>query len=103
MRRDYNDPIYKEFRNKVLKRDKFKCRMCKNKNKLNVHHLMKWSSASTLRYDTDNGITLCEDCHRSICGKETYYAEYFRQLIINGEKKCEKKTSMKKKSGKKKS
>ena len=94
MYRDYNDPIYKDFRNKVLKRDKFKCRMCKSNIKLNVHHILMWSSASTLRYDVDNGITLCEKCHKSITGKETYYAEYFTQLIKRG-KKCTKKNKKK--------
>jgi 5-methylcytosine-specific restriction endonuclease McrA len=83
-RRDYNDPIYKEFRLAVLKRDNFTCQMCKKKGKrqrLNVHHIMKWSSASSLRYDVDNGITLCSACHKSITGKETHYASYFTQLI----------------------
>ena len=31
--RDYNDPIYKEFRLKVLKRDNFTCQMCKKKGR----------------------------------------------------------------------
>ena len=41
MRRDYSDPIYKDFRKSVLKRDKFKCQMpgCKNKKNLQVHHI----------------------------------------------------------------
>jgi 5-methylcytosine-specific restriction endonuclease McrA len=88
-RRDYNDPIYKEFRLKVLKRDKYTCQMCKKKGKrvrLNVHHIMKWSSAASLRYDTDNGITLCSTCHKSVTGKESHYVSYFSQ-IINRKKK----------------
>ena len=83
-RRDYSDPIYKEFRLSVLKRDKFSCQMCKKKgksNKLHVHHIMKWSSASSLRYDIDNGITLCSDCHNLVTGKESHYASYLTQLI----------------------
>jgi len=83
-RRDYNDPIYKDFRLKVLKRDKYTCQMCKKKGKrarLNVHHIMKWSSAASLRYDTDNGITLCSSCHKSVTGKESHYVSYFSQLI----------------------
>ena len=83
-RRDYNDPIYKEFRLKVLKRDKYTCQMCKKKGRqarLNVHHIMKWSSAASLRYDIDNGITLCSGCHKSVTGKESHYVSYFSQLI----------------------
>jgi 5-methylcytosine-specific restriction endonuclease McrA len=84
MRRNYNDPTYKRFRRDVLKRDKFTCQMCKDRGKrarLNVHHIMKWSSASSLRYDVDNGITLCKKCHDSITGKESHYITYFLALI----------------------
>ncbi len=83
-RRDYNDPIYKDFRLKVLKRDSFTCQMCKKSGKgarLNVHHIIKWSSAASLRYDTDNGVTLCNYCHKSVTGKEQHYVSYFTELI----------------------
>ncbi len=83
MRRNYSDPVYKDFRIKVLKRDNFKCKMpgCKNKKNLQVHHITKWSGASSLRYETSNGITLCKYCHQSITGKETHYEKLFRELI----------------------
>lgn len=84
MRRNYNDPAYKQFRTEVLKRDKFTCQMCKKKGKgsrLNVHHIMKWSSAASLRYDIDNGITLCRSCHDSITGKENHYISYLIDLL----------------------
>jgi 5-methylcytosine-specific restriction endonuclease McrA len=83
-RRDYGDPVYKEFRQKVLKRDNFQCQMCNKKGKrvwLNVHHIIKWSSASHLRYDTDNGITLCKACHNDVTGKESHYISYFHEKI----------------------
>ncbi len=88
-KRDYNDPAYKQFRTEVLKRDKFTCQMCNKKGKrvwLNVHHIMKWSSASTLRYDPDNGITLCRDCHKDVTGKESHYIEYFSEKIRRNKK-----------------
>lgn len=81
MKRDYSDPAYKEFRLSVLKRDKFLCQMCKSKKRLNVHHIIKWSLASSLRYDVSNGITLCGDCHKSINGKESSYIQYFMSII----------------------
>ena len=87
MKRDYDDSAYKQFRTCVLKRDKFKCKMCKaggRKTRLNVHHIMKWSSASSLRYDVDNGITLCHACHKSVTGKESHYISYFLELIKRG-------------------
>ena len=85
MRRDYQDPAYKSFRKSVLKRDNFTCQMpkCKNKKFLNVHHIRTWANASSLRYDIENGITLCCRCHKSINGKEHHYENLFRE-IING-------------------
>lgn len=85
MKRNYDDPQYEQFRKDVLKRDKYKCKMpgCKSKIKLQVHHIKKWSRASALRYDTNNGITLCKHCHKLITGKEHHYEKVF-ESIING-------------------
>ena len=83
-RRDYSDPVYKQFRTEVLKRDKFTCQMCNKKGKgvwLNVHHIMKWSSASALRYDPDNGITLCKQCHNEVTGCESHYINFFNEKV----------------------
>ena len=87
MRRNYEDSVYKRFRLEVLKRDCFTCKMCKAKGKktrLNVHHIMKWASAASLRYDVDNGITLCRKWHDSVKGKESHYITYFLELIKRG-------------------
>lgn len=83
MKRNYNDPVYEKWRKDILKRDKYKCRMpkCKNKSRLQVHHIQKWASASTLRYEMSNGITLCKNCHDSIKGKEHHYESLFRNII----------------------
>lgn len=85
MKRHYSDPVYKKFRLDVLSRDKRKCQMpgCNRKNNLQVHHIKKWSNASSLRYDKSNGITLCSYCHKSITGKECHYENLFRD-IVNG-------------------
>lgn len=81
MKRDYDDSTYKNFRLAVLKRDNFTCQMCKSKQRLNVHHIIKWSSASSLRYDVSNGITLCSFCHKNINGKESSYIQYFTEIV----------------------
>lgn len=85
MKRDYQDPAYVAFRKEVLKRDHKKCQMpgCSSKKSLQVHHIRKWSTASALRYEVSNGITLCKWCHSSIKGKETHYEHIFTE-IING-------------------
>lgn len=83
MRRNYNDEAYTEFRKRVLKRDKKTCQMpgCNSKKNLHVHHVKKWASAAALRYEDDNGITLCKYCHKSITGQEHHYELIFMEII----------------------
>lgn len=83
MKRNYNDPVYEKWRKDILKRDKYSCKMpnCKNKSRLQVHHIKKWSSASALRFELSNGITLCKQCHDSIKGKEHHYESLFRSIV----------------------
>jgi 5-methylcytosine-specific restriction endonuclease McrA len=85
MKRNYNDDAYTEFRKYILKRDKRTCMMpnCGRKTNLQVHHIKRWASAHSLRYDPSNGITLCKNCHKSISGKEHHYESLFRELIKN--------------------
>lgn len=83
MKRNYDDPAYSKWRKDVFKRDKYRCMMpnCKNKTKLQAHHIKTWANASSLRYETSNGITLCSECHKSIRGKEHHYEGLFRSII----------------------
>lgn len=82
-KRDFNDPVYKNWRIKVYKRDDFKCQMpgCKSKKRLNAHHIQKWASASALRFDVDNGITLCYWCHKKVTGHESIYQSLFQSIV----------------------
>lgn len=85
MKRNYDDPAYKQCRKDTLKRDNKRCQMpgCTSKKNLQVHHIKPWSKASSLRYDPSNCITLCRSCHDSIKGKEAHYESLFLE-IING-------------------
>lgn len=82
MQRNYNDPQYKIWRQKVYKRDKFSCQWpnCTSKKKLNAHHIKTWSNCPALRYVVDNGITLCSIHHKLIKGLETYYEAAFLSI-----------------------
>ena len=83
MRRNYDDPVYKDWRKKVYKRDKFTCQMpnCTSKYRLQAHHIKKWSSAASLRYEVDNGITLCRECLERIRNHESHYETMFNQIV----------------------
>lgn len=82
--RNYHDPAYKKWRLSIYRRDRFKCRWpgCKNpKHKLKAHHIMKWSTYPLMRFNIDNGITLCKYHHEQINGQEDYYIRFFMDLL----------------------
>ena len=55
---------------------------CKAKRKgLQAHHIQKWSSASALRYEVDNGITLCRRCHKEVTGQEHLFQSIFMKIV----------------------
>lgn len=83
MKRNYDDPVYRDWRIKVFKRDKFKCQMpgCNSSKNLQAHHIMKWSTASALRYEVSNGITLCRNHHNEVNKKEIYYQSLFMEIV----------------------
>jgi 5-methylcytosine-specific restriction endonuclease McrA len=60
---------YDNWRLLVLKRDNFTCQICSYRGKkglrkqLNADHIKPWSLFPKLRFELDNGRTLCIDCH----------------------------------------
>lgn len=66
------DPLYKQWRKEVKKRDGFVCKMKNNDcgGRLEVHHILSWAHYPELRYDIKNGITLCHAHHPKTRAKE---------------------------------
>lgn len=83
MKRNYDDPVYKEWRRRVYARDKRTCQMpgCGSKKRLQAHHIRRWADAPSLRYDVSNGLTLCAACHRSIAKHEGVYISIFMDIV----------------------
>lgn len=69
-RHDSNE--YKEWRQAVYERDKYKCVKCGSKEKINAHHILSWKYYPEQRYNINNGITLCEKCHIELHQKYGY-------------------------------
>ena len=68
---------YKEWRIKVYQRDFYTCTVCGNKpKKIIAHHIKSFTDYPELRFEIDNGITLCRSCHKKAhpeIGKETRF------------------------------
>jgi len=57
---------YKRWRDSIYKRDNCICRMCLIKcvkEMMIAHHIKSFLDFPELRFDRDNGITLCRSCH----------------------------------------
>lgn len=53
----------REWRVKILTRDGYKCVACGSNKRPVAHHIDGWAGNAPLRLDTNNGATLCHDCH----------------------------------------
>lgn len=60
---DRNSDNYKQWRKAVYKRDGYVCQDCGTKKDLQAHHIKPWQRYPELRYEVNNGITLCRKCH----------------------------------------
>lgn len=56
-----------EWRKAVFLRDNYTCQLCKKRGThLHAHHLIPFSVDEKLRFDIENGQTLCKECHRMV-------------------------------------
>ena len=64
---------YKKWRRDVFERDNYTCQSCKKYGiNLNADHIKPWILFPKLRYDLNNGRTLCVDCHYKIGWKGSH-------------------------------
>lgn len=82
-RQERNDMAYKEWRRQVWVRDNFKCKIgnCDCKGKIIAHHILGWSKFPELRYEVNNGITLCQFHHPLKRNDEKKLSPYFQELV----------------------
>jgi len=70
LRRDSRQ--HEEWRNKVLERDRWVCICCQGRtskdNPLCAHHLENYKGFPELRFEVENGVTLCKECHKRFHG-----------------------------------
>ena len=60
-----NSAEYGRWREKVFERDDYTCQICNKRGVyLNADHIKPWAYFPKLRFDVNNGRTLCVPCHK---------------------------------------
>lgn len=82
-REQRNDMAYQEWRRQVWLRDNFKCKIGNQdcQGRLEAHHILTWRDYPELRYEINNGITLCHFHHPRKRDDEKKLSPYFQKLV----------------------
>lgn len=70
VRKVRSSPEMKQWRRAVFERDKYTCQSCRARSGngkavyLEAHHIKSFHEHKELRFDINNGLTLCESCHK---------------------------------------
>lgn len=87
---DRDSEEYREWKQAVFDRDGKKCQMpgCRRRRRLECHHIQRWADAPYLRWEPDNGIILCKQCHYELRNNEIIYLPLFMEIVEENKKKC---------------
>jgi hypothetical protein len=77
------DSAYREWRRLIWLRDNFTCKIGNQDcvGKIEAHHILSWKDHPELRYEVNNGITLCHFHHPRKRNDEMNLVPMFRELI----------------------
>ena len=78
-----NDPLQKGWRKAVKDRDSWSCRIADNNcdGRLEAHHILTWKEYPELRYEINNGITLCQFHHPRAKVDVINLSPFFQTLV----------------------
>ena len=82
-KQERGDMAYKEWRKQVWLRDNFKCKISNPdcRGRIEAHHILGWTAHPELRYEVNNGITLCHNHHPRKRSDERALALHFQSLL----------------------
>lgn len=78
-----NNPNDKQWKYAVYKRDNFKCKIGNSdcNGRIEAHHILSWRDYPELRFNINNGITLCLAHHPRKRAEEKRLSPYFMELV----------------------
>ena len=80
-----SDSLYREWRNKIFKKNNYICLKCKKRGgELNAHHIKNYKKNKELRLIKSNGITFCKNCHiefHKIYGKKHNNRKQLKEFL----------------------
>jgi len=81
--KDRRSSAYGAWRKGVKDRDNYKCRMetVECSGRIEVHHILGWTRYPELRYNINNGITLCHAHHPLKRAEEKRLIPFFQGLV----------------------
>ena len=77
------DSAYREWRKSVWLRDVFQCKIVNQdcKGRVEAHHILAWRDYPELRYNVNNGITLCQFHHPHKRVEEQRFIPILQRLV----------------------
>jgi len=83
--RKWKNYAYQDWVKIVKNRDNLKCRIADTNcdGRLEAHHILNWVDYPELRYEVNNGITLCHAHHPRGRAKEKELSPYFMELVTS--------------------
>jgi hypothetical protein len=81
--RHHLSSAYQDWRKQVWLRDNWKCKIANPncKGRIEAHHILSWRDYPELRYQINNGITLCHAHHPRKYAEEKRLSPYFMELV----------------------
>lgn len=81
--KDRRSYAYTYWRQQVWLRDNFACKIANPdcSGRIEAHHILGWNDYPELRYQLNNGITLCHFHHPKVRKEEKRLSPYFQDLV----------------------
>lgn len=79
-----NNPAHHNWSLNVKNRDGWKCQISNSdcSGRMEAHHILSWKNYPELRYQLNNGITLCHFHHPRKRSEEKRLSPYFQSLVM---------------------